>query len=100
MPAAAPMHRAVRKTRNHRFISSRPLATGSCFVVDQSNLSPEAQTTLDGQAQWLMANPEFNAVIEGHADEQGTREYNVALGARRSNSVQEYLVSGAWHRTA
>ncbi|WP_299841833.1 peptidoglycan-associated lipoprotein Pal [uncultured Roseovarius sp.] len=63
------------------------------FVVDQSTLSPEAQTTLDGQAQWLMANPEFNATIEGHADEQGTREYNVALGARRSNSVQEYLVS-------
>ena len=63
------------------------------FVVDQSTLSPEAQITLDGQAQWLMANPEFNATIEGHADEQGTREYNVALGARRSNSVQEYLVS-------
>lgn len=63
------------------------------FLVDQSTLSSTAQATLDGQADWLMANPEFNAVIEGHADEQGTREYNVALGARRSNSVQEYLVS-------
>ncbi|MFD1157142.1 peptidoglycan-associated lipoprotein Pal [Roseovarius aestuarii] len=63
------------------------------FQVDQSTLTPQAQVTLDGQAQWLTSNPEFNATIEGHADEQGTREYNVALGARRSNSVQEYLVS-------
>lgn len=63
------------------------------FMVDQSTLTLAAQTTLDGQAEWLIANPEFNATIEGHADEQGTREYNVALGARRSNSVQEYLVS-------
>ena len=63
------------------------------FAVDQSTLSPEAQATLDGQAQWLMSNPDFSAVIEGHADEQGTREYNLALGARRANAVQEYLVS-------
>lgn len=63
------------------------------FEVDQSTLSGNAQTTLNGQAEWLMSNPEFTAVIEGHADEQGTREYNVALGARRANAVQEYLVS-------
>jgi peptidoglycan-associated lipoprotein len=63
------------------------------FAVDQSTLSPTAQATLDGQAQWLMTNRDFTAVIEGHADEQGTREYNLALGARRANAVQEYLVS-------
>ncbi len=63
------------------------------FAVDQSTLSPEATFVLDGQAQWLMTNPEYTAIIEGHADEQGTREYNVALGARRANAVQEYLVS-------
>lgn len=63
------------------------------FAVDQSNLTPEGQVTLDGQAGWLMANPEYNALIEGHADEQGTRQYNLALGARRANAVQEYLVS-------
>ncbi|MET4128575.1 peptidoglycan-associated lipoprotein Pal [Roseovarius sp. MBR-6] len=63
------------------------------FAVDQSTLSREAQATLDGQAQWLMTNRDFTAVIEGHADEQGTREYNLALGARRANAVQEYLVS-------
>ena len=63
------------------------------FPVDQSTLSAEAQLVLEGQAQWLLANTDYSAVIEGHADEQGTREYNLALGARRANSVQEYLVS-------
>ncbi|EYD77933.1 18K peptidoglycan-associated outer membrane lipoprotein [Rubellimicrobium mesophilum DSM 19309] len=63
------------------------------FAVDQSTLSPEAIQTLDGQARWLQANPEYQALIEGHADEVGTREYNVALGARRANAVREYLVS-------
>ena len=63
------------------------------FEVDQSNLTPTATATLDGQAQWLMRNSDYNAVIEGHADEQGTREYNVALGARRANSVQDYLIT-------
>jgi len=63
------------------------------FAVDQSTLSPEAQAVLDGQARWLLANTDYRAVIEGHADEQGTREYNLALGARRANSVRDYLVS-------
>jgi peptidoglycan-associated lipoprotein len=48
---------------------------------------------LDGQASWLGTNSDFSAVIEGHADEQGTREYNLALGARRANAVREYLMS-------
>ena len=63
------------------------------FAVDQSTLSPEARATLDGQAQWLTTNSVYLAVIEGHADEQGTREYNLALGARRANAVMEYLIS-------
>ncbi len=63
------------------------------FAVDQSTLSPQAQATLDAQAQWLMTNSDYLAVIEGHADEQGTREYNIALGARRANATMEYLVS-------
>ena len=63
------------------------------FQVDQSNLTPEAMVTLDGQAQWLLSNTEYSAVIEGHADEQGTRDYNLALGARRANAVHEYLQS-------
>ena len=63
------------------------------FEVDQSTLSPEAISVLDGQAQWLMTNTAYSALIEGHADEQGTREYNIALGARRAEAVQTYLVS-------
>lgn len=63
------------------------------FVVDQSTLTPQAIQTLDGQAQWLLTNADYLALIEGHADEQGTREYNVALGARRANAVREYLIS-------
>ncbi len=49
--------------------------------------------TLLGQANWLLENDDYNAVIEGHADEQGTREYNLALGARRASAVKEFLVS-------
>lgn len=63
------------------------------FAVDQSSLSADARQTLDAQAQWLLSNPNYLIVIEGHADEQGTREYNVALGARRANSAREYLIS-------
>ncbi len=62
------------------------------FAVDQSTLSAEAQDVLAKQAAWLMENPEYSAIIEGHADEQGTREYNLALGARRASAVQAYLV--------
>ena len=63
------------------------------FTVDTSTLTPTGQTILDGQAQWLLTNADYRAIIEGHADEQGTREYNLALGQRRANAVREYLVS-------
>ena len=63
------------------------------FAVDQSTLSAEGRTVLARQAQWLQQNPTFTVVIEGHADEQGTREYNLALGARRAAAAQEFLVS-------
>ncbi len=63
------------------------------FAVDQANLSAEAMSILDAQATWLTQNPEYSAVIEGHADEQGTTDYNLALGARRANAAREFLVS-------
>ncbi|WP_407492272.1 peptidoglycan-associated lipoprotein Pal [Pseudooceanicola sp. MF1-13] len=63
------------------------------FAVDQHTLSDEARLTLNAQANWLMANPDYTAVIEGHADEQGTREYNLALGGRRANAAREYLIT-------
>jgi peptidoglycan-associated lipoprotein len=58
------------------------------FAVDQSTLSPEARGILQAQANWLAQNPGYAIIIEGHADEQGTREYNLALGARRAAAVQ------------
>lgn len=63
------------------------------FVIDQSTLTPEARGILTSQATWLNQHPGYTAIIEGHADEQGTREYNLALGARRATSVQEFLIA-------
>ncbi|GFE65387.1 peptidoglycan-associated lipoprotein Pal [Litoreibacter roseus] len=63
------------------------------FAVDQSTLSDEARTTLTQQAQWLLSNTTYSAIVEGHADEQGTREYNLALGARRAAASRDFLVS-------
>lgn len=63
------------------------------FAVDQSTLTPEGEALLASQAQWLTQNGEYTALVEGHADEQGTREYNLALGARRASTVQNFLIS-------
>jgi len=63
------------------------------FTTDSSSLTTEAMATLDKQAAWLNQYQNYRILIEGHADERGTREYNIALGARRSNVVVNYLVS-------
>src|SRR5690349_7790039 len=63
------------------------------FESDQSDLTTQARATLDKQAQWLTRYGQYAFTIEGHADERGTREYNIALGARRAQSVREYLVA-------
>jgi peptidoglycan-associated lipoprotein len=63
------------------------------FETDSSELTPQARATLDKQAQWLSQYNRYSFVIEGHADERGTREYNIALGARRAQTVREYLIS-------
>ncbi|PIE08837.1 MAG: peptidoglycan-associated lipoprotein [Rhodobacterales bacterium] len=62
------------------------------FEVDQSTLTATAQDVLTQQARWFGDNPEYTAIIEGHADEQGTREYNLALSARRASAVQAFLI--------
>ncbi|MCB1526140.1 MAG: peptidoglycan-associated lipoprotein Pal [Hyphomicrobiaceae bacterium] len=61
------------------------------FSTDSTDLTPEAQQTLQKQAQWLRQYPQFTITIEGHADERGTREYNIALGARRATAVRAFL---------
>ena len=63
------------------------------FAFDSSALSADARKSLDTQVAWLKKNSNINVVIEGHADERGTREYNLALGERRANAVKKYLIS-------
>ena len=63
------------------------------FDTDSSAIRAEAQATLSRQAQWLAQYPTYQVTIEGHADERGTREYNLALGARRAAATRDFLAS-------
>jgi peptidoglycan-associated lipoprotein len=63
------------------------------FENDSSELTPQSIATLEKQAQWLQVYNQYTFTIEGHADERGTREYNIALGARRAQTVRDYLTS-------
>jgi len=63
------------------------------FETDSTDLTIQSRTTLDKQAQWLANYNRYAFTIEGHADERGTREYNIALGARRAQAVRDYLAS-------
>ncbi|MGF6173787.1 peptidoglycan-associated lipoprotein Pal [Ensifer sp. 4252] len=63
------------------------------FDTDSTSIRADAQQTLDRQAQWLAKYPNYAVTVEGHADERGTREYNLALGARRAASTKDYLIS-------
>jgi peptidoglycan-associated lipoprotein len=64
------------------------------FETDSSELSAQSRATLDKQAQWLNTYSQYGQfTVEGHADERGTREYNIALGARRAQAVRDYLTS-------
>jgi peptidoglycan-associated lipoprotein len=63
------------------------------FESDSSELTAQSIATLDKQTQWLQSYPQYTFTIEGHADERGTREYNIALGARRAQTVRDYLAS-------
>ena len=61
------------------------------FSTDQTDLTPEAQQTLSNQARWLQQYAQYSITIEGHADERGTREYNIGLGSKRAESVRSFL---------
>lgn len=63
------------------------------FDLDQYNVDTQDQSTLQSQAQWLARNPAVRVTLEGHADERGTRDYNIALGERRANAAKNYLAS-------
>ena len=63
------------------------------FATNESILTTRSRDTLRKQAAWLRKNPSINVVLEGHADERGTREYNLALGERRANAAKDYLMT-------
>ena len=63
------------------------------FATNESVLTTASRDTLRKQAAWMRKNSELNFVIEGHADERGTREYNLALGERRANAAKDYLMT-------
>jgi peptidoglycan-associated lipoprotein len=79
---------AAEKQKNQ----ARALAHIIYFDFDQSTIKPEFREVLNGHAAYLASNPSARLVLEGHADERGTREYNMALGERRANAVSRYLV--------
>jgi peptidoglycan-associated lipoprotein len=63
------------------------------FDTDKYDIDAQDQSTLRSQAQWLAANPNVRVTVEGHCDERGTREYNIALGEKRANAAKNYLAS-------
>ena len=63
------------------------------FATNETVLTTASRDTLRKQAAWLRKNSDINVVLEGHADERGTREYNLALGERRANSAKDYLMT-------
>jgi len=63
------------------------------FGYDRVDLTPEGKATLNLQSEWLKRYPNVTVTIEGHADERGTREYNLALGDRRANAIRSYLIT-------
>lgn len=69
------------------------LDTKVYFAFDNSSLSAEARETLLKQAQWLKENTDRTVIVEGHCDNRGTEEYNLALGSRRAQSVKDFLVN-------
>lgn len=63
------------------------------FGYDKFDLQPEARATVERQAEWLKSYPSLSVTIEGHCDERGTREYNLALGEKRAQAVRNYLIA-------
>ncbi len=77
----------------NRYLRQEGLVDDVYFDFDKAELRPEGREQLQSNASWLKANPEYEVTIEGHCDERGTNEYNLALGERRSNAAKDYLIS-------
>jgi len=91
-PAAPTSLEALRRGEKPVTPASSPLKE-VYFDFDRYDLKPEARATLKANAGWLKANPSARVEVEGHCDERGTNEYNLALGAKRAQAARDYLVS-------
>lgn len=77
----------------NRLAHSRGFLQDAFFGYDESALTAQAQAALTASANWLKRNPQYNLLIEGHCDERGTEQYNLALGDRRAHTAKEFLVA-------
>ncbi|HUP48865.1 MAG TPA: peptidoglycan-associated lipoprotein Pal [Thermoanaerobaculia bacterium] len=77
----------------NQFVQERGYIRDAFFGFDESTLTADAQAALTGSASWLHANPQYNLLIEGHCDERGTEQYNLALGDRRAHTARQFLVA-------
>jgi peptidoglycan-associated lipoprotein len=92
-PSAPPSTSMGMLTPGHEEIEYGNIGNTVYFATDSALLMPEAQLHLQKQALWIHDFPQFSITIEGHADERGTREYNLALGERRAQAVANYLIA-------
>ena len=77
----------------NRYVHERRLVRDVFFGYDEAGIPSDGQAALSASADWLKKNPQYNLLIEGHCDERGTEQYNLALGDRRANVVRDYLVA-------
>ena len=92
-PQPEPVQSDFDSAGNPLDMSGRPLSRTFYFAYDKAVLKPNDLGALEMHAQILRRNPDRNIVLEGHCDERGTREYNLALGERRADSVRSFLLS-------
>jgi peptidoglycan-associated lipoprotein len=77
----------------NRVAAQRGYLQDAFYAFDEATLTPDAQAALTASANWLRKNPQYNLLIEGHCDERGTEQYNLALGDRRANSAKDYMAA-------
>lgn len=77
----------------NRYVQDRGYVRDAFFGYDESTLTADGQAALTSSANWLRTNPQYTLLIEGHTDERGTEQYNLALGDRRANTARDYLMA-------
>ena len=92
-PVAAPVDTTTQEYLENSVMMGGMDASMVHFAYDRYDVDATARNILQAQANWMKANSSVSVIVEGHCDERGTREYNIALGDRRANAVKNYLVA-------